>query len=85
MLGSVKTWAKQWKPKAPKKTQTETNTKSKGQEKEQLNSQSIDDHEEKLETHKDGERKGLPRMLGHRREQRRKLKAGAIVGKDVQG
>ena len=29
-------------------------------------------------------KEGVPRMLGHRRERRRKLKAGAIVGKDVQ-
>ena len=33
MLGLVKTWEKQWKQRVPTKTQTETNTKSKGQEK----------------------------------------------------
>lgn len=48
-----------------KDSNRETNTKSKGQEKtEQLNSQRIEDQEEKLETHKDGKRKGLQGCWG---------------------
>lgn len=65
MLGLKKTWAKSWKQRAPTKTQRNKYKKQRpGKRTEQLNSQSIEDHEEKLETHKDGKRKGLQGCWG---------------------
>lgn len=51
--------------RGPTKTQRDKYKKQRpGKRTEQLNSQSIEDHEEKLETHKNGERKGLQGCWG---------------------